>query len=400
MALVAAAACGGDGDGPVTPATLLIVSGNGQSGFANGVLTDSLVVRVLGSDGDNMPGVTVTFSASGGSATLSPQNPPTDADGLARTQVTLAGTVGPLMISAAVSGLVPVQFNATGVSACQHVIAHAIGTSSSGTLTSFDCSAGGYFTDLYGFTLPAQQAVTITESAAFDAWMDLVHSAGTFILAYNDDDPTNATTLNSRIDITLAPGTFVVGASSLNAGVTGAYTLSSAARGADVAGCELMWASRGVSLTGVINLTDCRDSVAAGLFYSDFIAVAMEQGDTLRTRLASAAFDPFVTFIDAFRDSIVASNDDSAGGVTTTAYATWIADSNTVILVDLGTKNPGENGAYTATFPGSVTAGALRIGGRAGIDYGLSRSEFLHAPSRALGRRSLRLDPHRSNKPR
>ena len=399
LTCLVAAACGGDGGGPAVPDHLQIVSGDGQTAFLSAALADSLVVRVLDANGGNVSGISVTFVVTSGSATTSPIAAASDANGLARSQVTVGATPGAITITAAVANIPPVVFNATGQSNCSVLTPHTVGTTSPGQLTNTDCNLGGYYTDFFSFSLAGQQALTIRETAAFDTWFDMGAAGGTFFLAFNDDEDT--TTLNSRVDIVLAPGNYIVAPSSLDQAITGAYNLITATRSTDLVGCEFVWSSRAVSITGNVALTDCEDSVAAGLFYSDAMAVALQQGETLKVRLASAAFDPVITVIDGFRDSIVVVNDDSASGVTTTSYAVWVAAFSTVVIVDLGTKNPGESGAYTATLTGPVilsgNARDRRAGGMGGLDYRLTRLEIPNASVRDLVR--ARFGRHHPRRP-
>lgn len=99
---------------PLTASRFEAVSGTGQSAPVNTKLATPLVVRAASADGP-LAGVSVGFSATG--ATVSPASAMTDAEGLARTEVTLGGTLGPVTITATVEGLTPVTFQATATAA-------------------------------------------------------------------------------------------------------------------------------------------------------------------------------------------------------------------------------------------------------------------------------------------
>ena len=71
------------------------------------------MVQVSGHGGAVMPGVTVTFSVASGSATLRAASVQTAADGIAGVSVTLGASAGPVVVTAAVTGLPPVQFQVT-----------------------------------------------------------------------------------------------------------------------------------------------------------------------------------------------------------------------------------------------------------------------------------------------
>ncbi len=98
---------------PLVPTALTIVSGNEQSGPAGTTLRDSLVVRVVGAGNVNVPGVTVTFAVTTGSARLSSTSVVTGLDGTASVDVILGSTLGALTITASVEGLQPARFTIT-----------------------------------------------------------------------------------------------------------------------------------------------------------------------------------------------------------------------------------------------------------------------------------------------
>jgi invasin-like protein/filamin/ABP280 repeat protein/Big-like domain-containing protein len=122
LPLVLLAACGG-GDLSLPneghPADLAVAGGNNQNGTIGEPLLDSLAVRVTDRFGDPVPGVTVTWSAEGGS--VDPATSVTSADGFARTQRVLGATVGTYVTRAEITGVEdppePVIFTNTAVAA-------------------------------------------------------------------------------------------------------------------------------------------------------------------------------------------------------------------------------------------------------------------------------------------
>ncbi len=99
---------------PVNAASLAIVSGDKQTGNVGRPLSQSLVVRVLGSDGNPYAGASVTFAVTSGSATLSPSTSQQTAnDGTASVSVTFGSTPGPVAITASSAGLTNVTFSLT-----------------------------------------------------------------------------------------------------------------------------------------------------------------------------------------------------------------------------------------------------------------------------------------------
>lgn len=90
------------------PTLVLPVSGGGQVAVVGTTLVAPLVTRVLADDGLGVPGVLVHYStASGGKIT--PEVVRTDAEGFARSVVTLGGQAGPQAFDAVVLGVGIVQ---------------------------------------------------------------------------------------------------------------------------------------------------------------------------------------------------------------------------------------------------------------------------------------------------
>jgi uncharacterized protein (TIGR03437 family) len=98
-------------------ATLSVRSGSGQSGTVGQPLANRLVVVVVDAAGVPMPGVTVTFAVTAGTATVDPSRVATGADGTASTLVTLGATAGTVTVTATVAGLPPIVFTLTATSA-------------------------------------------------------------------------------------------------------------------------------------------------------------------------------------------------------------------------------------------------------------------------------------------
>ena len=117
---ITACSSGGDGgNGPPASAVSVAqapVSGNGQSGTVGQPLPNPIRVLVL-RDGQPEPGATVTWSASGTGASVTPASNTTDAQGLAQVTWTLPQGAGARTASAAVAGAngSPVSFSATAL---------------------------------------------------------------------------------------------------------------------------------------------------------------------------------------------------------------------------------------------------------------------------------------------
>jgi hypothetical protein len=99
-----------------TPAAIVKISGDGQSGAAGTALASPLVVQVNSAAGSGIAGVVVNFAVTAGSATLSTQTAVTNSSGQAQVSVTLGTTPGAVGITASVTGVSPaVVFSATTI---------------------------------------------------------------------------------------------------------------------------------------------------------------------------------------------------------------------------------------------------------------------------------------------
>ena len=100
--------------GQAIPDSLAKVSGDGQEGTVGAVLAEPFVVSVLDADGAAIAGAVVTFSVTAGGGTLSATTATTDANGQARSRLTLGSDAGTNTVSATVEGLESGTFTATG----------------------------------------------------------------------------------------------------------------------------------------------------------------------------------------------------------------------------------------------------------------------------------------------
>ncbi len=109
FAVAAAAACSNNSSEPVTTKpnhtiVMTSLSGNGQTGLVNTTLSP-LVVSIIQSDGTPITGTPVTFAVTAGAATLAPTSTTTDANGQAKTLVTLGATPGVVRVTATATAL-------------------------------------------------------------------------------------------------------------------------------------------------------------------------------------------------------------------------------------------------------------------------------------------------------
>jgi alpha-tubulin suppressor-like RCC1 family protein len=93
------------------PASMVIVSGNGQVASPGVTLPLPLRARVLDAFGNGVPGVAVTFATTAADGAISPPSSLTGADGIAQGTWTL-GPAGGLKLATATAAGLSVQFNA------------------------------------------------------------------------------------------------------------------------------------------------------------------------------------------------------------------------------------------------------------------------------------------------
>lgn len=134
--LCAAASCGGgaaptDTNKPpvttnpsaATPASVTIVSGDGQSALPGTTLPAPLSVVVRDAANATMAGVSVRFTVDSGGGTISVSTASTGADGMATGGTwTIGASAGVNVVSATVANIAPVRFHALGVAARSRAI--------------------------------------------------------------------------------------------------------------------------------------------------------------------------------------------------------------------------------------------------------------------------------------
>ena len=112
---------------PARPQTLTKVSGEGQRGLVGTALTAPFVVSVLDQNGSAFAGAVVAFSVTAGGGTLSSTTVTTDANGRARSTLTLGSDPGTNTVAATVAGLETVTFTATASGQIPHSLTKVSG---------------------------------------------------------------------------------------------------------------------------------------------------------------------------------------------------------------------------------------------------------------------------------
>ena len=114
------------------PQTLTKVSGDNQQGLAGEQLAKPFVISVLDEDGAAIAGAVVTFSVTAGGGTLSATSVTTDANGRARTTLTLGSEPGTNTVVATVAGLESETFTATAIEQMAHSLTKVSGDGQEG----------------------------------------------------------------------------------------------------------------------------------------------------------------------------------------------------------------------------------------------------------------------------
>ena len=97
------------------PDGLAIHAGDGQQAATGTAVPDPVEVRVTGTTGDGLEGVTVSFEVTQGGGAVESATPTTGADGIASAGAWTMGDLGPQQLRATVTGLEPVVFSATSL---------------------------------------------------------------------------------------------------------------------------------------------------------------------------------------------------------------------------------------------------------------------------------------------
>ena len=392
VSVAVAIACGGDSSGPSGPqaASVTGIAGDNQVAPTGALLDFPLSLTVLGSNGQPVQGVNVTWTVSPiNRVTFSPDTSPSDVNGVVTTNVTAGSTPATVLLQAHVPGIQqPVDFHVQIVDPCQFAVVHPLGSSVNATLTTQDCRVTVlgtpfyWYYDFYALTLPTQTGVTINMTASFDTYLDFYQEVDGSFIGFNDDIASS--NFNSRFEAILPAGVYIIGANTADTAVTGPYTLASTNRGQAIDNCPHLWVIRGVVINDNISTTDCADTTGVGS-YGDTLLMVAEKGSTVKIAQRSAAVDANLRlFQRVFSGSLgqpdtvklVASNNDSSA-TTTNAFVSYtipLGGSGSAVLLEIfaGTSGIGQTGAYMLDISASTTlSGLARSAPRSGWGFSL-----------------------------
>ncbi|HEY6224420.1 MAG TPA: Ig-like domain-containing protein [Gemmatimonadales bacterium] len=342
--------CSGGSTNPAFQRTLTITGGNSQTGCLLQPVPDSLEVTLTGSDGKPVAGVPVTWTVTGGSATVSSTVRTTDPAGRSRVQLTLGLALSPVAVSATADASPAAAFSATG-----RVAPYQLGQTVSSTLDGSSCTfvGGGPF-DAYALTLSGAQTFTVSLKAdSFDAAVEVVDEHFVLGGAYNLDSVPGMGVTNAFLKMIAAGGAFGIAAAAQNLPGAGSYTLTTAAVPVSADSClGHVWVTLGIVTHQELKSTDCVDNT--GPYYFDPFQMVLVPGQSVTITESSTAFDAEL-FLHSTSGSVVF-DDNSGGG--TNARLSYTNRSNGAEQLSIlpSTTSAGATGAYTITIDPPTTA--------------------------------------------
>lgn len=316
---------------PVTPGLQL-----GLPGAAAG---SPPAVLVRDQSGAPMAGAVVTFAATTGGGSVFPASVTTGPDGLARAASWILGPdPGDNVVTATTAGLVPVTFRA---SAC-HQPAIGVGQTIAATLEDLGCSfAAGEFLSFHTLAITAPRVVRIVQSSTdFDSYL-LLYRADLRPVAENDDvQNAGDGVTDSELTAFLAPGTYLVAASSVGAKKSGAFSLTVSEADPDVTNCAYAFVMPGVTTSQQLAPGDCDDDD----YFTDIFVVRLERFQTVTIEMSSSEVDSYLLFVSA--SGLTLENDNQGAG-TLDARIAYTAPFSGYYSFGASTAAIGETGSYT-----------------------------------------------------
>ena len=349
----------GRGGGPVT----VTATSEGRSGSATLTVVQAIASVTVTPPTHTMPvGATVLLTATprdasgvplGGRIVTWSSSDQTVASVSAGGVVTANAAGPPVTITATVEGRSGSSVITIG-NPCSETSPIAIGQTVTGALSAGDCQlTDGSYADRWLLTVNAASGVRIDlASDAFDAFLAVTTPNGT-VIALDDDSGGN---LNARLDLTLAPGSYVVWANSVDPGETGPYTLS--VRSTVVTGCGTVGTiAMGETVTGSLATTDCLLDDGT---YTDGWEFTILGSTGIIAELASAEFDAFVIVTDA-QGNRLGFDDDSGPGTNSLLRLTLAAGTYRVWA---NSFYSGQTGSYSLSLRADAcrSAPTLNVG--------------------------------------
>ena len=375
VAIAAAAACGSDKPaGPDnTPATVTAIGTYPTSAVIASPVNPPPSVVVRNSAGSPLPNVRVTFTVTTGNGLVQGPSQLTDASGEASVDSWTLGETPGVQTLTATAGGKTAAFTVTATNECSISGTIAAGGTVSGNLSTSPCAMGdGTAAQSWTFhQATGQSAVSfVMHATTFDAVVLLHRNAFTRfekILGFNDDDQ-SAMTTDSRLNMIVGTGDYVVSGANFEAGVTGPFTITAESWSGELANCDDAFITTGVTTDQT--LTNSCQYTATGQSV-DPVGLYLAQGEQVRIDMTSAVFDPKLDLYGS-GSTPVAQDDNGGGG--TSARITYTAPASGIYYLIATAPTAGQSGAYTLSTtllapapsgPAAVAAGS-DAAGRAG----------------------------------
>jgi len=263
----------------------------------------------------------------------------------------------------------------TGPCAYANATSVTVGQTVNGTLASAtDCLISGKYTDLYELTLASAANVQVeltSNPGAFDTYLNLINQATSAVVAFDDDDALSIGTLNSRINVPLAAGTYIIQATSYAAGATGAYQLR-------VCNSAPSTIALGQTLSGTLATTDCGFAASGSGIFIDRWQFTLAAPTTVTLTQTSAAFDARIDLLNSTETSWLASDDNSGGGTNARivaalqpgTYNVWTNSDSSSATGAYQLSLTGAQGNTVTTSTASITLAITSGTGTSGVALG------------------------------
>src|SRR5712691_5151319 len=204
-------------------AQIVVVSGDAQTAVVGTALSQSLVVKVLDTNGNAVPNITVSWSLGTGAGQVSAGSTTSGPDGKTSITASVGNIAGANTFSAAGTGLTGTSFTATGIAASAVTLAvtgfsNAVTAGTAGTVTvtardTFGNTAIGYLgtvhvaTDNPNATLPADHTFTAGDGGVHVFPVTLMGAADPQIATFSitATDTVTATITGRQAGITVNP---------------------------------------------------------------------------------------------------------------------------------------------------------------------------------------------------
>jgi hypothetical protein len=338
--LIAQISCG-DSSGPGLVASSISANSSlNQSAPPGTAVAEPPSVIVRDQNGAPLSGASVTFAVTAGGGSVTGGSAHTNTDGVATVGSWTLGMAGGANTLSASAGSVSLTFTANGSDPCLITTNHPIGTTTTGQLTTSDCTfADGSFVDFYSTTLTASGTYVFNQSSTeFDAFLVLYTGSGNPI-GFNDDFGTGR---DSRIKAVLPQGNYVLGANAFDPDSIGTYTLTSSLDGGPVTNCENVFAVRGITTIQTLEASDCPRT---GGYYGDEYIIFLVGGQPLTVSVSSTAVDAYVVIYDT--NGATLTSNDNKDSTTKDAQITFTPAFTGFYGIHASSATVGATGGYT-----------------------------------------------------